>query len=232
MLDFSRFEILTFDCYGTLINWEEGILRCMHRILAAHGKDTDDATILQLYGDFEARAEQGPYRCYREVLQSVASQFGEEHGFIPTDAETRSLPDSLRNWQPWPDTISALRQLQKRFLLAIISNVDDDLFAATQPQLEVKFDEIVTAQQAGAYKPSLKIFELALSRIGVPAHRILHVGQSIYHDIVPAQLLGLSTVWVNRPSPRTGVGAVKRAEGQPELEVSSLAQLVSACTPK
>jgi 2-haloacid dehalogenase len=232
MLDFSRFEILTFDCYGTLINWEEGILRCMHRILAAHGKDTDDATILQLYGDFEARAEQGSYRRYREVLQSVVSQFGEQHGFIPTDAETRSLPDSLRNWQPWPDTISALRQLQKRFLLAIISNVDDDLFAATRPQLEVKFDEIVTAQQAGAYKPSLKIFELALSRIGVPAHRILHVGQSIYHDIVPAQSLGLSTVWVNRPSPRTGVGAVKRAVGQPELEVSSLAQLVSACTPK
>jgi 2-haloacid dehalogenase len=91
------------------------------------------------------------------------------------------------------------------------------------------FDHIVTAQQAEAYKPSLKIFELALSRIGVPAHGILHVGQSIYHDIIPAQSLGLSTVWVNRPSPRAGVGAVKAAEGQPELEVSSLAQLVSAC---
>jgi len=230
MLDFSRFEILTFDCYGTLINWEEGILRCMRSILAAHGKDTDDATILQLYGDFEARAEQGPYRCYREVLQSVVSQFGEQHGFVPTDAQTRSLPDSLRNWQPWPDTISALGELQKRFRLAVISNVDDDLFADTQPQLEVKFDQIITAQQAGAYKPSLKIFALALSRIGVPAHRILHVGQSIYHDIVPAQSLGLSTVWVNRPSPRAGVGAVKAAKGQPDLEVSSLAQLISAYT--
>jgi 2-haloacid dehalogenase len=110
----------------------------------------------------------------------------------------------------------------------VISNVDDDLFAATQPQLGVKFDLIVTAQQAGAYKPSLKIFELALSRIGVPAECILHVGQSIYHDIIPAQSLGLSTVWVNRPSPRSGVGAVKAAEGKPELEITSLAQLVSA----
>jgi 2-haloacid dehalogenase len=230
MLDFSRFEILTFDCYGTLINWEEGILRCMHRILVAHGKDTDDATILQLFGDFEARAEQGPYRRYREVLQLVVREFGKQLTFVPTDEEIQSLPESLRDWRSWPDTVNALRELRKRFRLAIISNVDDDLFATTQPQLEVKFDQIITAQQAGAYKPSLKIFELALSRIGVPVRRILHVGQSIYHDIVPAQSLGLSTVWVNRPSPRAGVGAVKAAEGQADLTVSSLAQLVSAYT--
>ena len=228
MLDFSRFEILTFDCYGTLINWEDGILRCLHRVLAANGKDADDATILQLYGDFEARAEQGKYRCYRDVLQSVVKQFGEQLGFAPTDHETRSLPESLPNWKPWPDTVNALRELQQRFRLAIVSNVDDDLFAATLPQLGVKFDPIITAQQAGAYKPSLKIFELALRRIGVPAHRILHVGQSIYHDVLPAQSLGLATVWVNRPSPRTGVGAVKAAEGHPDLQVSSLAELASA----
>ena len=107
MLDFSRFEILTFDCYGTLINWEDGILRCLHRILAAHGKDTDDATILQLYGDFEARAEQGEYRRYREVLQSVVEQFGEQLGFAPTEQEVSSLPESLSLWKPWPDTVSA-----------------------------------------------------------------------------------------------------------------------------
>jgi 2-haloacid dehalogenase len=228
MLDFSRFEILTFDCYGTLINWEEGILCCLHRILAAYGKDADDASILQLYGDFEARAEKGTYRCYRDVLQSVVKQFGEQLGFAPTDHETRSLPESLPNWKPWPDTVSALRELQQRFRLAIVSNVDDDLFAATLPQLGVKFDQIITAQQAGAYKPSLKIFKFALRRIGVPAHRILHVGQSIYHDVLPAQSLGLATVWVNRSSPRTGVGAVKAAEGHPDLQVSSLAELASA----
>jgi len=229
MLDFARFEVLTFDCYGTLINWEEGILRCLHRVLAAHGKDTDDATILRLYGDFEANAEQGEYRRYREVLQSVMRQFGEQLGFAPTDQEANSLPESMKNWQPWPDTVNALRQLRSGFRLAIVSNVDDDLFAATLPQLGAEFDQIITAQQAGAYKPSLKIFELALSRIGTPAHRVLHVGQSLYHDVLPAQALGLATVWVNRTSARSGVGAVKAAEGRPDLEVASLAELAAAC---
>ncbi|MFZ1009521.1 MAG: haloacid dehalogenase type II [Candidatus Sulfotelmatobacter sp.] len=230
MLDFSRFEILTFDCYGTLINWEEGILDCLHRILAAHrtNKEIDDATILQLYGDFEAGAEQGEYRPYREILQSVVRQFGERLGFAPTDEEVRSLPKSLRDWKPWPDTVAALQTLRSRFRLAIISNVDDDLFATTQPQLGVKFDQVITAQEAGAYKPAMKIFELALNRIGIPAERILHVGQSIYHDVIPAHSLGLATVWVNRPSTRAGVGAVKSAEGKPDLEVSSLAELAAA----
>ena len=228
MLDFSRFEILTFDCYGTLINWEDGILNCLRRILGAHGKDRDDATLLQLYGDFEARSEQGEYRPYREVLQSVVRQFGKHLDFAPTDEEANSLPDSLKDWMPWPDTIAALRQLQTRFRLAIISNVDDDLFAATLPQLGVKFDEIITAQQAGAYKPSLKIFELALRRLGASPGQVVHVGQSVYHDVLPAQSLGIATVWVNRPSPRSGVGAVKAAKGLPDLQVSSLAELVKS----
>ncbi len=231
MLDFNRFEILTFDCYGTLINWEEGILRCLHRILVAHGKDTDDATILKLYGDFEARAEQGECRPYREVLQSVVRQFGEQLEFSATEQEAKSLPESLPLWKPWPDTVSALCELQSRFRLVIVSNVDDDLFAATQPQLGVEFDQIITAQQAQAYKPSLKIFELALSRVGVPAHRVLHVGQSLYHDVLPAQSLGLATVWVNRPSARKGVGAVKAAEAHPDLQVSSLAELAAYARP-
>jgi len=228
MLDFSRFELLTFDCYGTLINWEEGILRCVHQILATHGKDTDDDTILRLYGDFEARAEQGEYRSYREVLQSVVRQFGEQLGFLPSEQETRSLPESLKDWRPWPDTVAALHQLRSRFRLAIISNVDDDLFAATLPQLAVDFDPITTAQQARAYKPSVKLFKLALSRVGVPARSVLHVGQSIYHDVLPAQSLGLATAWVNHPSARTGVGAVKAAAGQPDMQVSSLAELAAA----
>ena len=228
MLDFSRFELLTFDCYGTLINWEEGILRCLHRLLAAYGKDTDDATILRLFGDFEAQAEQGKYRRYREVLQSVVQQFGEQLGFKPTDGELHSLPESLKEWKPWPDTVTALRELLSRFQLAIISNVDDDLFAATKPQLGVAFDQIITAEQAGAYKPSLKIFELALSRVRTPAHCILHVGQSLYHDVLPAQSLGLATVWVNRPSARAGVGAVKAVKAHPDLQVSSLAELAAS----
>ena len=227
MLDFNRFEVFTFDCYGTLINWEDGILGCLRRILAARDKNIDDATILQLYGDFEARAEHGEYRRYREVLQSVVQQFGAQLGFTPTDEEFNSLPDSLPQWKPWPDTVTALREMKKLFRLAIVSNVDDDLFAATQPQLGVEFDQVITAQQAKAYKPSLKIFELALSRVGVPAHRILHIGQSLYHDVLPAQSLGLATVWVNRPSARASVGAVKSADGRPDLQISSLAELAA-----
>jgi 2-haloacid dehalogenase len=224
-LDFNRFEILTFDCYGTLIDWETGLLSALRRILSAHGKKIDDATVLELYGNFEQLSEQGAFRPYREVLQSVVRQFADKLGFVSTVEEARSLPDSLALWKPWPDTVAALRQLKSRYRLAILSNVDDDLFAATRPQLEVEFDEVITAQQAQAYKPSLKIFELALARIQAPAHRILHVGQSIYHDVIPAQALGLATVWVNRPSARPGVGAVKTALAEPDLEVSSLAEL-------
>jgi|SRR5579863_3787855 len=228
MLDFDRFEILTFDCYGTLIDWEAGILPALHRILSAHNKKIDDATLLELYGTFEQRSEQGTFRPYREVLRSVVRQFGNELGFVPTAEEASSLPDSLARWKPWPDTAAALRQLKTRYRLAIISNVDDDLFAATLPRLEVEFNEIITAQQAQAYKPSLKIFELAMNRIQAPAHRILHVGQSIYHDVIPAQALGLATVWVNRPSARAGVGAVKAAHAEHDLEVSSLEELAAA----
>lgn len=224
-LDFNRFEILTFDCYGTLIDWETGLLSALHRILSAHGKKIDDATLLELYGNFEQLSEQGVFHPYREVLQSVVRQFGDELGFVPTAEEVRSLPDSLALWRSWPDTVAALRQLKSRYRLAILSNVDDDLFAATRPQLEVEFDEVITAQQAQAYKPSLKIFEFALARIQSPAHRILHVGQSIFHDVIPAQALGLATVWVNRPSARAGVGAVKVAHAEPDLEVSSLSEL-------
>jgi 2-haloacid dehalogenase len=228
MLDFTRFEVLTFDCYGTLINWEEGILWALHQVLSAHGKEIDDAAIVKLYGDFEQIAEQGNFRPYREVLQLVLRQFAAEFHFTPAPKELRLLADSLPSWKPWPDTVGALRQLKTRFRLAILSNVDDDLFAGTRPQLGVDFDEVVTAQQARAYKPSLKIFELALSRINAPAHRVLHVGQSIYHDVVPAQSLGLATVWVNRPSARPGVGAVKAAEANPDLIVSSLSELATA----
>jgi 2-haloacid dehalogenase len=232
MLDFNRFEILTFDCYGTLINWEEGILRALNRVLAAHGKNADDATLLRLYGDFEANAEQGEYRCYRDVLRDVVQSFGRQFEFASTDKEADSLADSLPDWKPWPDTVEALRQLRSRYRLAIISNIDDDLFSGTRPQLGVEFDHIITAQQAQAYKPSMKIFRLALERIGLPTEKILHIGQSIYHDVITAQALGISTVWVNRPSKRSGVGAVKTADGRPDLEVSSLAEVAAACGKK
>ncbi len=225
MLDFTRFEILTFDCYGTLIDWESGILPALHSILSAHQETAADATLLKLYGDFEQSAQQGPFQPYREVLAEVVRRFGAEFGFTPTVDQQQSLPNSLATWKPWPDTVTALRQLKTRFRLAVVSNIDDDLFAATRPQLGVELDAVITAQQAHAYKPSLRMFELALSRVHAPAHRVLHVAQSIYHDVIPAQSLGLATVWVNRPSARPGVGAVKSAQATPDLTVSSLQEL-------
>ena len=192
MLDFSDFDILTFDCYGTLIDWESGIFSALRPVLNAHGKRISDSELLALYGELEAKAEEGTFHCYRDVLQSVVRGFGEHLGFTPTDAEARSLPESLKNWLPFADTVQSLKKLKTRFQLAVISNVDDDLFAATAKRLQVPFDHVITAQQAQCYKPGMKIFNLALERIGIPSERVLHCAQSVYHDVVPARSLGIA----------------------------------------
>lgn len=225
MLTFHEFDALTFDCYGTLIDWETGIFSALKPILASHGKSIPDAQLLELYGQFEAQAETGEYRSYRDVLQDVVSQFGKKLAFTPTLDELHSLPNSVQHWKPWPDTVAALKKLESLYRLAIISNIDDEMFHSTHRSLRAAFDPVVTAEQARCYKPSLEIFKLALERAGVAKNRVLHVGQSIYHDVLPAQSLGLATVWINRASARPGVGAVKRADGKPDLEVTSLEEL-------
>jgi len=225
MLNFSRFRFLTFDCYGTLIDWEKGIFSALRPILAAHGRSMSDSAILELYGELEAEAEQGEFRPYREVLKSVVRAFGERLAFVPSETEVQFLPASLADWTPFADTVESLRKLKNRHRLAILSNVDDDLFAATAPKLGVAMDFVITAQQARAYKPSLAIFRLAQQRMGAAREEWLHVGQSIYHDVIPAQSLGLSTIWVNRPSARAGVGAVKAAAARPSVEVPDLKTL-------
>lgn len=226
-MDFSRFSTISFDCYGTLINWEAGILPALRAVLARHQQDLDDAAILELYGEFEAEAESGPYRKYREVLQSVVRAFGQRLGFKASSDDMHMLSESVPAWPPFPDTVAALQRLKGRFNLAIISNIDDDIFAKTQKLLGVEFDAVITAEQARSYKPSVRNFELALERLGVDGSHLLHVGQSIYHDVLPAQSLGIATVWVNRKSARPGVGAVRRAEGKPDLEVPDLATLAA-----
>ena len=220
------FKVLSFDCYGTLIDWEAGILPALRQVLARHKCTLDDSTILELYGDFEAKAESGPYRMYRDVLQSVVRGFGERLGFRASQDDMRELSESVPAWPPFPDTIPALQRLKQRFKLAIISNIDDDLFAQTQRVLGVDFDAVITAEQAQSYKPSLRNFELALRTLDIDRANLLHAGQSIYHDVLPAQSLGIATVWVNRRSARPGVGAVRRAEGKPDMEVPDLASLV------
>jgi 2-haloacid dehalogenase len=230
MLNFAQFRLLTFDCYGTLIDWETGIFSALRPILAAHGKTIADSELLGLYSELESDAERGEFHPYREVLQSVVRQLGKRLAFMPTESEVRSLPDSLPNWLPFPDTIAALGKLKARYQLAVISNVDDDLFAPTARRLEVPFDSVFTAQQAHAYKPSLQMFKLAQQRTGVAPGQWLHVAQSVYHDVIPAKSLGICTVWVNRPSPRPGAGASKSASAQPDLEVPDLKTLAQLTT--
>lgn len=229
-MDFSRFTTLTFDCYGTLIEWEAGILPALRALLSAHDCTQPDATLLELYGEFEAEAESGPYQNYRNVLEAVVRQFGARLGFRPSAAELRLLHASVPSWPPFADTREALQRLQERFRLAIISNIDDDLFAETRKLLRVEFDAVITAEQAQSYKPSTNNFKLALNRLRVAPERLLHVGQSMYHDVIPAQSLGIATVWVNRKSARPGVGAVRPAVGKPDLEVPDLETLAALAT--
>ena len=232
-MDFSRFTAISFDCYGTLIDWESGILPALRALLANHGQSLSDAAILEFYGEFEAEAESGPYQSYRKVLQAVVRAFADRFRFQASSAEIRSLDESVQAWPPFSDTVAALGELRKRYQLVVISNIDDDLFAETRKRLHVDFSTVITAEQARSYKPSLNNFRMALRTLAISPDRLLHAAQSVYHDVVPARSLGISTVWVNRKSARPGIGAVRTSaapasERQPDLEVPDLASLAAA----
>ena len=227
-MEFSRITTISFDCYGTLIDWESGILPVLRAVLASHGQSLSDAAILELYGEFEAEAESGPYQNYRNVLQAVVRAFADRFRFQASSAEIRSLDESVRAWPPFPDTVAALGDLRKRYKLVVISNIDDDLFAETRKHLDVEFAGAITAEQARSYKPSIHNFQMALRTLAISPDRLLHAAQSIYHDVAPARSLGISTVWVNRKSARPGIGAVRASAGQPDIEVPDLASLAAA----
>jgi 2-haloacid dehalogenase len=231
MLPFERFEALTFDCYGTLIDWERGILDALRPLLARHLVDRADDEILSCYAAEEERAERGPYRSYREVLREVVRQLGDRLGFAPAGGDLDCLGASVGSWPPFPDTVEALRSLKRRYRLAIVSNIDDDLFAVTARRLEVPFDQVITAGQVRSYKPAPAHLETALERLGVGRDRLLHVAQSLFHDIEPARRLGLATVWVNRRRGRAGSGATPAGTARPDLEVADLASLARLAVP-
>ena len=221
-LDWSRFEAFTFDCYGTLIDWESGLLAALRPLLQSHSKLLSTEQILQIYSELEPQA-QNPYRRYCDVLAQVVRGFGERVGFEVSEGEAQSLPQSVKDWLPFPDTVASLEKLKARYKLAIISNTDDDLFAGTARHLKVSFDQVITAEQAKAYKPSDAPFRLALERLDLSQDRVLHVGQSIYHDVLPAKSLGIATALVFR----RGHGATRAVEGEPDLIVPDLKTLAS-----
>jgi 2-haloacid dehalogenase len=223
-MDWPGFEWLSFDCYGTLIDWETGILDYLQPLLRAKGCAVSDAQILNLYSEFEPREQSGPYRSYREVLAAVMRAFAAEFKIELTAAEANGLADSISDWKPFPDTVQGLRDLRSRYRLAILSNIDDDLFARTAKQLVVPFDLVVTAQQVRSYKPSRRNFESLLERTCVSREKLLHAAESLYHDVAPARELGIATVWVNRRQDKRAA-ATKLVDVQPDLEVASIAGL-------
>jgi 2-haloacid dehalogenase len=225
MLKLDHFEVLTFDCYGTLIDWETGIWEALRPVLAAHQVNLQPEQALEHYGAIESAAEAGAYQEYKTILRMVLEGFGARLGFIPSTAELQSFSACVKDWPAFTDSPGALQALQKKYKLAIISNIDDDLFAFSEEKLQVKFDWIITARQARSYKPSLNNFRVAFERIGVPQDKILHVAQSLFHDIVPAKQLGLSCVWVNRRYGKAGFGATPPAQAQPDLETPDLQSL-------
>ncbi len=228
MLDFNRFEVLSFDCYGTLIDWEKGILGALQPVFKAHNVDLTDAQTLELYAELEPEAQrEGQYVEYKQVLRKVMQEFGNRLGFTPSESELDCLASSLKDWLPFPDTVPALKTLKKNFKLAVISNIDEDLFAFSAKRLQVEFDWIITAEQAKSYKPSQRIFEYAIEKIGHPPERILHIAQSVYHDIIPARAIGLSAIWVNRRKGQQDFGATRPAGCDCDLEVLDLKSLIS-----
>jgi len=228
------FSALTFDCYGTLIDWEAGILAALRPWTTAHGVEVGDEELLAAFGRAESRREAAdPTAPYPRILAGVLEDLAEAFGATVSDEEARAFGDSVKDWPVFPDTPEALAYLKRHYKLVIVSNVDRASFRHSNAKLGVTFDAIVTADDAGAYKPAHNHFHLALARLaemGVPKDRVLHVAQSLYHDHVPAQQLGLRTMWVNRRSQGREGGATPAAPVPvtPYGEVPTLAALVDA----
>jgi 2-haloacid dehalogenase len=230
-LDYGQFDALTFDCYGTLIDWETGLLGAFAPVLAAHGVVADDEDVLARYARHEAAAEAGPYLRYRAVLAAGLRGVAGELGFEPTADEVDRFSGSVVDWPAFPDSAAALTRLKERFRLGVITNCDDDLFAASNARLGVTFDWVITAQQVGSYKPDEANFQVAFERLGLPRERILHVAQSLFHDHVPARRLGLSSVWIDRRHDRPGSGATPPVDGAaPDATFGDMATFAAAAT--
>ncbi|HEX5736295.1 MAG TPA: HAD-IA family hydrolase [Blastocatellia bacterium] len=212
------FDLITFDCYGTLIDWEGGIINAFQTEAAKDGVSLDRVEIIQAYMQEERAVESASYRAYSDVLAETAKRVAARLGWSITEERAAFLPASLPAWEPFADTNEALERLAGRFELGILSNTDDDLIRATARHFTVKFDPVVTAEQVRSYKPGFAHFQEGLARAG--EKRMLHAAQSYFHDVVPASLLKIPVVWVNRKSERAFEDGP-----QPSAEVSNLREL-------
>ena len=202
----SDYDILSFDCYGTLVDWESAITSTLQSILLSHDAHWNEAVLLEQFAQWEP-AEQDTGGGYRQILNRVLTRFGTRLGFVPTESQFAQFEECIARAIPFPDSVGALKSLHESVQLAIISNTDEDLFALTAANLGISFDHIITAEQVGKYKPNSLMFERALERFTCPKSRVLHVAQSLFHDVAPAHNLGIATVWIDRTSGKPGATA-------------------------
>jgi 2-haloacid dehalogenase len=232
----TDFSTLTFDCYGTLVDWERGILAELKPWALKHRLAIDDGGLLEAFGQIEAHCEaETPDKLYPELLGDVLRRLASRWSVTLEADEAATFGDSVGRWPIFADSPASLQYLKRYYKLVILSNVDRASFAKSNEKLGVSFDRIITAQDVGSYKPNKRNFEYALADIdralGVGKAGILHTAQSLFHDIVPAKSFGLRTMWVDRRRGLTGWGATPAprdiAAAKPDFEASSLADVVS-----
>jgi 2-haloacid dehalogenase len=233
-MDLTDFEALSFDCYGTLIDWEAGLSAVLVPWARAHGLSLTEEQLLAGYSGTEAAVEaEHPADRYPDVLARSLRVLGAELGAEVSDEEEARLAGSVPDWPAFADSHDALLALGERFKLIILSNVDRASFAGSNARLGVEFTSIITAQDVGSYKPSQRNFDALTSeaaRLGIGPGKLLHVAQSLYHDHVPAKRAGLPTVWINRRHDRPGWGATPEppAPVTPDWEFPSMAAFAAA----
>lgn len=225
---FADKTVLTFDVYGTLIDWETGIFNALHPILSKRGFDCTEEEAFEVFFVHESTLEAGPYLTYREILVETLNRICKDLGFEPTAAEVDAFSNSVGDWPAFPDSQQVLAVLKKRFKLAVITNCDDELFALSNKRLGVDFDYVITSQQARSYKPSLNNFHVAFGRILEPREQILHVAESMFHDHVPAKELDMATIWINRRHGKTSLGSLPVAYSKFDAEFPDMMTFAAA----
>ncbi len=236
MDDFDGFEALSFDCYGTLIDWEYGIVEALGAWAADAGLSLGPDQLLAAHATHETHVQHDmPTRPYPEVLAETLRRIGADCGVLVTAEDAAAYGASVGEWPPFPDSAPALKLLADRFRLVILSNVDRASFARSNERLGVTFDLIVTAEDVGSYKPDPAGFRFMFDRLterGIASERVLHVAESLYHDHEPALSLGMRTVWIHRRHDKSGSGATAppRGDVSPTWRFTSMEAFAAAAT--
>jgi putative hydrolase of the HAD superfamily len=233
-LDLTAFEALSFDCYGTLIDWEAGMAAVLAPWAREQGVDLTDEQLLLAHADHEAAVErETPTMRYPDVLAEAFRRIGTGVGRPVSEEWAKRLGDSVPDWPAFPDSADALARLARHYRLIIVSNVHRDGFAGSNQRLRGDFAAIITAEDVGGYKPAdnhFRALDATLSDVGVERSALLHVAQSLFHDHVPAKREGLRSVWINRRHDRPGWGATPEpsAEYSYDREFRSMAEFADA----